>query len=327
MYTFEEILGNRQIIRNIKTAVSSGKISHAYIINGAEGSGKRLLARTMAKALECLGDSTPCGICDSCRVFESDNHPDVIYVQPKKTKSLGVDDIREQVIEPSAIKQYHYQYKIFLIENADTMTVQAQNSLLKTLEEPPAYAVFILTATNLDHFLSTVLSRCVIFKMRGLSVEEISNYLKLKKDIIPEQAQVFAEYAQGSIGNALKIAQSEEFGAMRNAVIERLMKICQDDLIAVMAMAKELEEFKDNKELLDIAYLWYRDLLAAKKCGIDSIIQKDKKVEIVSQLQIESFESLFHKIDSVWTAKRQLSQNSNFQLTMEVMLIKLKESY
>ncbi|MEI3523193.1 MAG: hypothetical protein V8Q36_03205 [Anaerotignum sp.] len=130
-----------------------GTVSHAYLLTGSSGSGKRLIADTFAKTLQCeAGGTEPCGHCRSCSAFDSGNHPDIVYVRPAK-KTLGVDDVREQILEDVSLKQYRYRYKIYIVEQADTMTVQAQNALLKTLEEPPAYAVFLLLAENQTAFL------------------------------------------------------------------------------------------------------------------------------------------------------------------------------
>lgn len=329
MFSFDEIVGNTLIIKNLKNAIRHNRVSHAYIINGGEGMGKKLMANSFAKALQCNDreEGFSCGHCNSCSVFDSGNHPDVIYVVPSKTKALGVDDIREQVIEKASTKQYKYRYKIFIIDKANTMTVQAQNALLKTLEEPPYYAVFLLLSDNIDGFLATILSRCVVCRLEPVPGELISNYLKNKKNISDGKAEIYGEYAQGSIGKAIQFANSEEFSNMREDVISKLISMNEKDIVSVMGMAKELEIYKESNEMLDMMYLWYRDLLVYKKLkNIKYLIQKDKKSQIISQTGREKLDSLNTKIEAVWNAKRQLSQNSNFQLTMEVLLIKLKES-
>lgn len=327
MYTYEEIVGNELIIKNLKKAVDFQKVSHAYIISGQQGMGKKLLANVFAKTLQCEGGgSSPCCHCTSCRVFDTGNHTDVIWVRSKKTKGLGVDDIREQVIQNVMIKPYQYKYKIFIIEQADKMTVQAQNALLKTLEEPPAYGIFLLLAENSSSFLPTILSRCAVLKLRPLPTPLVEEYLYRHHIGDSDKIAVYTEYAQGSIGKALQIAQSEEFSKQREDTLVWLTAVAHSDLVSVMAIAKEMEVYKENLQFLDIASLWYRDVLTAKLLKDKSyLIQKDKIDSIIEQAQQESCEEILQKIEAVWQAKRQLSQNANFQLVMEVMLIKLKE--
>lgn len=328
MYTFHDIIGNEQLIKSLQSAVSAGKVSHAYIFSGERGMGKKLIANTFAKTLQCLErGAEPCGQCKSCRSFDSHNHPDVIYVSAKKTKSLGVDDIREQIIHQVDLKQFEYAYKIFIIDHADEMTQAAQNALLKTLEEPPYYAVFLLLAENLEQFLPTILSRCVHLKLRPLPNHLIEQYLYEQGFVQKQEAGVFSEYAQGNLGRAIEISTSEEFIQMRQDVLDKLSKIPMMDMVGVMAMAKELEIYKDNLQFLDFIDLWFHDLFAAKACKDKKyIIQKDKEDVIFRMANKESHEGLGRKCRAIWEAKRQLSQNANFQLTLEILLMKLKES-
>lgn len=328
MYAFKEIVGNELIIKNIQTAIAARKLSHAYILEGAKGMGKKLLANTIAKTLECkTKQNSPCGVCTSCKVFDSGNHTDVFYIRPEKTKSLGIDIIREQIIQAVSIKPYEHDYKIFIIEHADTMTIQAQNALLKTLEEPPAYAVFFLLAESTEAFLATILSRCIILKLLPLTANQIEQYLVHNQIGERNKAKVYAQYAQGSIGQALEIACSEEFETLRNQVITWVCSIYEKDFVSVMMLAKEIESYKTSSQFLELFLLWYRDVLTAKKMRSEQfIIQKDKIELIFEHAQKETLKSLFQKIDAVWSAKKQWNQNANFQLCMEMMLMKLKES-
>lgn len=328
MNTFWEIKGNAPLKKQLKHSMESGHVSHAYLFYGAKGMGKKTMANAFAKALECTdsqGDA--CGNCVSCRSFDTKNHPDVIYVTPTKTKALGVEDVREQVIKQVEIKQYKYQYKIFIIDHADTMSVAAQNALLKTLEEPPPYGIFLLLAENLDGLLPTVLSRVVLLKVSPLSKEVLEGALLEKQVATEETVGLLAEYAQGSLGQALELAASQQFIEMREAILSRLVQMNQMDLFSVMMLSKEWESYKDNQQFLDILYLWYRDLLVQKQTKESvHVIQKDKISLLETQVGKETFLGLQKKLDAVWEAKRRLSQNANFQLTMEVMLMKLKES-
>ena len=330
MYTFDEIIGNEQMIKQIQKSISKKHISHAYIIHGEAGTGKKLLANTIAKTMQCEKQGiTPCNECTSCRTFDSKNHTDVFYITTEKNKnSISIEDIRQQLIKNMEIKQYKYPYKIFIVDKADTMTISAQNALLKTLEEPPYYGIIFLLANNIDKFLPTILSRCVVMKLRLVSTDKIEQYLFEHHFAEKENASVFAEYAQGSIGKAIEIATSETFSAMREDIIQKLLLLSKqnDDLSEAIFMAKELEIYKQSQQFLDIMYLWYRDLLAYSKCNDEKyIIQKDQNKNIIAQSKKQNETDIIKKINAVWQAKQQLSVNSNFQLTMEVMLMKLKE--
>ena len=162
MAGFNNIIGHEEIIRHLKNAMKTGKVSHSYIFTGRPGSGKKLLATTYAMTLQCeQGGTEPCQKCDSCKKAMGKNHPDIIMVNHEKPGTISIDEIREQVIYDVAVKPYCSPYKIYIIPDAELMTVQAQNALLKTIEEPPEYAVIMLLTSNADAMLPTIQSRCV----------------------------------------------------------------------------------------------------------------------------------------------------------------------
>ena len=179
MPNFKDIYGQEQIVDHLENAIASGKISHAYIINGERSSGKEFIANVFAMALQCesTGQEKPCNECHSCKQALSGNHPDIIRVTHEKPATIGVEDIRTGVNDDIIIKPYSSDWKIYIISEAEKMTVQAQNALLKTLEEPPAYAVIILLTSNIDSMLSTILSRCVVLNMKPVKDEIIKKYL------------------------------------------------------------------------------------------------------------------------------------------------------
>ena len=162
MVSFNNIIGHEEIIRHLQNAMKTGKVSHSYIFTGRPGSGKKLLATTYAMTLQCeAGGTEPCQKCDSCKKALGKNHPDIIMVNHEKPGTISIDEIREQVIHDVAIKPYSSPHKIYIIPDAEMMTVQAQNALLKTIEEPPEYAVIMLLTSNVDALLPTIQSRCV----------------------------------------------------------------------------------------------------------------------------------------------------------------------
>ena len=159
MAGFSDIIGHEQIIGHLKNAIALDKASHAYIFNGPKLSGKMMLAEAFAMALQCEGEGTgtrPCLLCRSCKQAVDHNQPDIIYVSHEKPNTIGVDDIRTQINNDIVIKPYSSRYKVYIVDEAEKMNQQAQNALLKTIEEAPAYAVILLLTTNADSFLPTI---------------------------------------------------------------------------------------------------------------------------------------------------------------------------
>ena len=326
MYTFEEIRGNTPLVEQLRRSAASGRSSHAYLFLGGAGAGKRLIANTFAKALQCEGEKRPCDSCKSCHAFNHGNHPDVIYFQPLKNgKIYTIEDVREQLLETVDLKPFQYEKKIYIIEKADTLNIQSQNALLKTLEEPPAHAVFLLLAERAEAFLPTILSRVVVMKIRPLSAETIADYL-MQAGHLAEESHILSAYAQGRIGQALELVEDEGFREMRQDILGKLEALPSMSEGEAYLLAKDLEGYKNDLRFLDIMELWYRDLLTAKSLREEGyLIQRDKK-DAIFRAAKEPAALLAKKAAAVRTARMRLAQNANFRLTMEVMLMDLKET-
>ena len=326
MYTFEEIRGNTPLVEQLRRSAASGRSSHAYLFLGGAGAGKRLIANTFAKALQCEGEKRPCDSCKSCHAFNHGNHPDVIYFQPLKNgKTYTIEDVREQLLETVDLKPFQYEKKIYIIEKADTLNIQSQNALLKTLEEPPAHAVFLLLAERAEAFLPTILSRVVVMKIRLLSAETIADYL-MQAGHLAEESHILSAYAQGRIGQALELVEDEGFREMRQDILGKLEVLPSMSEGDAYLLAKDLEGYKNDLRFLDIMELWYRDLLSAKSLREEGyLIQRDKK-DAIFRAAKEPAALLAKKAAAVRTARMRLAQNANFRLTMEVMLMDLKET-
>lgn len=326
MYTFEEIRGNTPLVEQLRRSAASGRSSHAYLFLGGAGAGKRLIANTFAKALQCEGEKRPCDSCKSCHAFNHGNHPDVIYFQPLKNgKTYTIEDVREQLLETVDLKPFQYEKKIYIIEKADTLNIQSQNALLKTLEEPPAHAVFLLLAERAEAFLPTILSRVVVMKIRPLSAETIADYL-MQAGHLAEESHILSAYAQGRIGQALEFVEDEGFREMRQDILGKLEALPSMSEGDAYLLAKDLEGYKNDLRFLDIMELWYRDLLTAKSLREEGyLIQRDKK-DAIFRAAKEPAALLAKKAAAVRTARMRLAQNANFRLTMEVMLMDLKET-
>lgn len=329
MSGFQDIVGHEQIINHLKSAVKLNKVSHAYIFSGEKGSGKKMLASTFARMLQCEGEGDkPCGTCRSCRQAESSNHPDIIRITHEKPNSIGIEDIREQLVGDIQIKPYQSKYKIYIVPDAEKMTVQAQNALLKTIEEPPAYAIILFLTTNASSFLPTILSRCVVLNMKPVPDAEVRKYLMEHMEVPDYQAEIAVAFAKGNIGRAVQLATSEYFNEIKNAAVHLLKNVSKMDLSEITAVVKSISDYKvDIQDYLDIMAVWYRDLLYFKATrDADGLIFKDLLQAIREQANHCSYEGVELILEALQKAKDRLNANVNFDLTMELLFLTIKEN-
>ncbi|MFP4697632.1 MAG: DNA polymerase III subunit delta' [Eubacteriales bacterium] len=329
MNRFEKIIGHNNIKEHFKSSIKLGKISHAYIINGEQGMGKKLLANTFAKTLQCLEKKDePCGKCTSCQLFNTSNHPDIKYVESSKVKSIGVDDIRKQLNQDIYIKPYRFSYKIYIIDEAEKLTEQAQNAMLKTIEEPPKYAIIILLTNNSNKLLSTIISRCVILNLKPLAHNLVKEYLLTHMGISKEKVGLYVAFSQGSIGRAINIIESTEFVDMMSTCISLLKEIPSLQDIDLLNRVSQLEVYKDTiQEVLELMVIWYRDMLIVKSTHSDKgIILKNEFDSLLENSHKMSYNKIGKNINYIEKTKQQISYNVNFQLSLETLLLKIKES-
>lgn len=402
----ERILGQNHILKHFENAIRMGKISHAYIINGEEGSGKLRLAVHFAKALQCeknnpdmhenlefnfvnsldtetnkdinteidteinkdinkeinkeinkdinkdinmdinaeiktdghINNSNEiintkitgiaCGVCHSCRQTDSRNQPDIKYITHEKA-GIGVDEIREQINNDIDIKPYSSRYKIYIVPDSEKMTVQAQNALLKTIEEPPEYAIIILLTTNADTFLQTILSRCVLLNVKPVKEEIIKNQLTSEYGISDYEAKVATAFSGGNPGKAIKLATSDDFKDLKNHVTGAIGSIKTGGMDVISQCIKSAGEFKKQiDEYFSLLRIWFRDVLIYKSTNNSDILifQDDyRKIEEMSD------ELSYYDIDiilkSIEQAQGRINSNVNFDVTMEVLFLSIKERF
>ena len=329
MYTLSEFLGNDDLKNNFKKLIINDSVFHAFILSGNFGLGKKTFAKTMAKAILCNNfkeKNDACCKCQSCVSFDENNNPDILFIKQKDKKTIGIDELREQLLDTINIKPFMYSHKVYIIENAELLTIQAQNALLKTLEEPPEFVVIILVCDNLNALLPTVLSRCMVFRLKELKKEDVLNTLILKHNVSKEKADFLSDYARGSLGFAVKTAVSEEFNSMREEINSFLLSLNELDIASAVGYAKNFEKYKQNSEFLNLFYLWYKDVLTYLKFKDENlIIQKDIKNEIIKFSGNEDISSVLQKLDIIWDINKKLLQNVSFTLAIEYRIIKLKD--
>ena len=329
MAGFHDIIGQQQIKEHLQNALSTGKVSHAYIINGEKSSGKEFIAKVFAMTLQCeKGAAEPCQECHSCHQALSGNHPDIIFVTHEKPNSVSVDDIRTQINGDVSIKPYSRPYKVYIVNEAEKMTVQAQNAILKTLEEPPEYVVILLLTTNVNSMLPTILSRCVVLNMKPVADELVRGFLKRQMMVPDYKAEICVAFARGNIGKAKALASSEDFENVKSEALSILKYINEMELSEIIAAIKKINEYKlEINDYLDIFSVWYRDVLLFKATSdINHLVFREEIQTLRRTAQRSSYEGIERIIEALDTAKRRLDANVNFELTMELLILTIQEN-
>ena len=341
MAGFKDIIGHEQLIEHLQNAVKTDKISHAYILNGPDKSGKMMLAEAFATTLQCTAGregaaenginhalEKPCLECRSCKQAQTHNHPDIIYVSHEKPNTISVEDIRTQINQDIAIKPYSGKYKIYIVDEAEKMNVQAQNALLKTMEEPPSYAVILLLTANADVFLPTVLSRSVLLNLKAVPDETIKNFLMSRYQIPDYQAKVCVAFAQGNVGKAIRLASSEEFNELKASALQLVKRMEDIELHEMTEAVKQISDYKlEINEYFDLLMVWYRDVLYFKATSdVNGLIFKDDVYDIKRQAVKSSYSGIEAILEALKKAELRLNANVNFDLTIELLLLTIKEN-
>lgn len=329
MAKFTDIVGQEQLKEHLQNAIAMNKVSHAYIINGERNAGKEFIARVFAMALQCeKKEAEPCGECHSCKQALSNNQPDIIYISHEKPNTIGVEDIRTQINGDIDIKPYSSQRKIYIMNEGEKMTVQAQNALLKTLEEPPEYAVILILTTNVDELLPTILSRCVVLNMKPVTDAQVKEYLMEELGVPDYKANICVAFARGNIGKAKLLASSEEFEKVKDEAITLVKYINDMEINEIVKAIKKISEYKfDVNDYLDILSVWYRDVLLFKATkDVNSLIFKEEIQQIMKVSDRSTYAGIETIVNALQQAKKRLDANVNFDLTMELLLLTIKEN-
>ena len=296
---FETILGNEKNKQILQKSIQNNTISHSYMFVGIQGIGKKIIAKEFAKNILCLNqenkNSNTICTCKSCIEFETNNNPDFSIIEPDGN-SIKIEQIRElqkRIQEKPIISNS----KVYIIDNADMMTQEAQNCLLKTLEEPPEYATIILIGSNENLFLPTIKSRCMILHFEPISNENIKKYLQTElaiSNIDDEMLDIF----QGSIGKAIALKDKKEEYEKIIAFVENLDK---KDIIDLYKLAEPI--YKSKEEIFEI--LDYINILLLKKAR-QNYLYTDC-IQIVED------------------TKKRLKQNGNYDMCIDNLVFNLKE--
>ena len=258
----------------------------------------------------------------------SGNHPDIIRVmREKKSNEIKIGEIRAQVTEDVAVRPYYGPYKIYIIDEAEKINLPSQNALLKTLEDPPAYAVLLLLATSMDGFLQTVLSRCIKLSLTPLSDVQVTGWLMRNENMPEYEAKVISAFAQGNLGKAGSLAESEDFAQMRQTVVELLAHMDDRAPDQLLADADALDEAYRERltEIFDFFVIWYRDVLVYKALeNKDSLIDQEEAYAIAQAARRLSYKKLKDSLDAVTKARQQLAVRVAGARVLQQLVLRLR---
>lgn len=291
---FEKILGNERNKEILEKTIKLNKTSHSYLFWGTEGIGKKLIAKEVAKRILCLEKNMQDCKCKSCIEFDSDNNPDFQLIEATDGK-IKIDQIREMQ-RKIAEKPIISSQKVYLIDDADTMTVEAQNCLLKTLEEPPEYITIILICSNEDTMLSTIKSRCTRMHFEPIEKEKVKQFIHANYPDI-EMSDKIIELAQGSIGKAIRLNWNKD-------VYENIEKI-------LLSM--------QTKDLIDIVQM--SDGIYKAKEDIQSILEYINVMLLELSRQNKKY---INCVEIVEDTKKRLKANSNYDMCIDNLLFNMK---
>jgi DNA polymerase-3 subunit delta' len=321
--SFKDIYGHEKQISILQTAAARNRIPHAYLFYGMEGVGKRTVAEVFTKALNCRSNSIDaCDECPSCVKIDRRNHPDVVMIRAEG-QFIKIKEIRE-LQEQMKFRPLEGRKRIFIIDDADRMNIVSANALLKTLEEPSASNILMLITARPHQLPMTILSRCQHLRFNPLRRETIASYLQEKVSLDSPKSSLLALSSGGSIGKALTL-HDDSYLTTRNVVFNIMSKIRMNDPLMVLSLANGFgQERKEITERLSILMTGYRDALVYKETSeVDRVINQDHIDVIKSVAENVAGRDIMNSIRAVDRAFHAVSQNTNKQLTLEVMMFKL----
>ena len=306
---FNNILGQEFAKKYIINSIRNNKINHAYMFEGIDGIGKNLFAKELGNIL--------------INTNNAENSPDYITIEPTGN-SIKIAQIRE--LQSDIIIKPHSNYKIYIINNAQKMTVESQNALLKTLEDPPEYAIIILITNNKESLLPTIKSRCEIIKFLPISIMELKKYL-MDKGIDEKRALLLANFSRGSIEKALELSESTDFTIMRDDIQNYIQHILDKNMIEILNIQSDMDKHKDKiTVLLDMMINYFRDMMMCMgNIDKDMIINGDRITFIQNMSKKITYSQVSKVIDIIEETKRKMRSNCNFNVSIQVMALNIYE--
>ena len=308
MYGYE--IFHEDILNRLIRSVRDNKNAAAYIFEGHKGLHKAEAAKLFAKALVCdEPENAPCCGCPSCTEAQAGSHPDIIYVKKEKDKaSLGVAPIRDMVTE-CGIKPFGQRHKVFIIEEGDLLTPEAENAFLKIIEEPPEYAVFIIICSNAEFLLETVRSRSIIVTFPPVSEAVVESYIERK---YPDEPRIdfFVKYCEGIPGAADELIGDPELEGFRDEVLSLVPRLLSKNKVHGFEVSDYIEKNKDKAaEICDLLLMYSRDAMVIAMGAPERVINTDKRDKLNKLVAAYPADRIIAGVTELITARKMLDRH------------------
>ena len=322
-----QVIGQDKLLSLLNYSLETDAIAHAYLLVGPQHVGKGTLAVNVAQALNCEGPARPCGECSACRRIVEGKHADVTRLGLDSKTEIGIDDIRA-LQRLASLPPYEGQYKVFIIDDAEYLSTEAANSLLKILEEPPQRVVWLLLAAEEERMLPTVISRCQRLELRPVRPELIRETLINSYDVAPDKARLLAQLCRGCPGWALSAMANNDILEQRSQRIAKLSSLLTAKLEQRFAYAQELagqlsQRRRDAAETIRTWLDWWRDLMLIKGgCG-EAIINTDYGTTLEEQARRLSLGEIEKYLADLCLLQEHIARNVNPRLALEWLMLSL----
>ncbi len=317
-----QVIGHDWAVDFLHQSLVMGRIAHAYLISGPPQVGKTKLALGLAQALNCTQPDRPCGTCDSCVKIARHVHPDVQLIVGKGAgESIKIDQVRALQRE-AVLAPYEGRYRVLILRRADLASLEAANSLLKTLEEPPAHVVLALTAVQPEALPATVISRCQRIDLRPASLRLVQETLH-QRGIESSKAHLLSRLSGGRLGWALSASKDDALLHKRDEELDQLVRLLAAGRVERLDFAKTSRDSSSVRERIELWTTWWRDLLLLNSAGADHVVNIDRLDELQSLAAQSDLAQVRTALRALGSAAAQLDANVNAQLLMEGLLLAL----
>lgn len=321
------LLGHEWAETLLREHLQRDELRHAYLITGAPGTGRRSLALELAKAVNCLKPPSPGEFCDECRVCKQINklqQPDLSIIEPEvEGAMIKVDQVRE-VQHSLSLAPFEARYRVALLRNFHLANANAQNALLKTLEEAPRQVILLLTADSAENVLPTIASRCEILRLRPLSVPALEQALQERWNFNPEDARLFAHLAAGRVGKAISLAADRAGLEQRKSWLDDYIHLFGLNIRERFALTDSISRSRDLLRPELQTWLTYtRDLFLVSTSASTPLTNIDREQEIRQLASALDCQSVLEIMKSLQFSLEALDQNANLKLLVDNLLLDL----